>query len=324
MWTMLVRAVRRLLSGVAFGVGATTRILAWLITHALGRWQWQAPAWCIWVRTDVARGWRYLAASPKRAALLALVVLATGGGYVWYVNRPRPHYVTYTVDSPGLTEYNDNGIASIKSMTIVFDESAAPLKQLQKAVTTGVELSPSLAGTWFWTNDRQLQFTPKNDWPVDGAFSVRLATRGLLATQVELEDYTLTFRSEPFAAGITESQFYQDPRDPNLKKLVATVKFSHPVDPEQLERRVALAVAKDAEYLGLTPDSRHVTVTYDKFKLAAFIHSAALAMPRDDTPMTLSIDKGVRAARGGNATGNRLTAVVTIPGRAAFASPAPA
>src|SRR4029077_19431070 len=158
-------------------------------------------------------------------------------------------------------------------------------------------------------------FTPKDDWPVDGAFSVRLASKGLLAKQVELAEYTFKFRSQPFSASISESQFYQDPRDPNLKKLVATVRFSHPVDPEQLERRVALAVAKDAEYLGLAPDSRHFTVAYDKFKLAAYIHSAALAMPRDDTPMTLRIDKGVRAARGGNESRDRLEAVVTIPGR---------
>ena len=200
-------------------------------------------------------------------------------------------------------------------MKIEFSESAAPLQQLQKAVTAGIEMSPSIAGTWFWTNDKELQFAPKNDWPVDGAFTVRLAKKGLLARQVQLEDYRFKFRSQPFAATITESQFYQDPRDPNLKKLVATVKFSHPVDPEQLESRVSLAVAKDAEYLGLTPDSRHFTVAYDKFKLAAFIHSAALAMPRDDTPMTLRVDKGVRAARGGNDTSDRLDAVVTIPGR---------
>ena len=74
-------------------------------------------------------------------------------------------------------------------------------------------------------------------------------------------------------------------------------------------------MAKDAEYLGLKPDSRNFTVVYDKFKLAAHIHSAALAMPRDDTPMTLRIDKGVRAARGGNETKDKLEAVVTIPGR---------
>src|SRR3954464_6070454 len=38
-------------------------------------------------------------------------------------------------------------------------------------------------------------------------------------------------------------------------------------------------------------------------------------MPRDDTPMTLRVDKGVRAARGGNNTTDPLKAVVTIPGR---------
>jgi uncharacterized protein YfaS (alpha-2-macroglobulin family) len=135
---------------------------------------------------------------------------------------------------------------------------------------------------------------------------------------VVLDDYRFAVRSLPFAATIAESQFYQDPRDPNLKKLVATVKFTHPVDAEQFEPRVSLAVAKDAEYLGLTRDSRHFTVAYDKFKLAAYIHSAALAMPRDDTPMTLRIDRGVRAARGGNASRSPLQAVVTIPGRASL------
>jgi len=67
------------------------------------------------------------------------------------------------------------------------------------------------------------------------------------------------------------------------------VEFSHPVDTGQFEQRVSLLVAKDAAYLGLKPDSRSYTVVYDKFKLAAHIHSAALAMPRDDTPMTLRV-----------------------------------
>ena len=127
--------------------------------------------------------------------------------------------------------------------------------------------------------------------------------------------YRLRARSQPFAAQIVESQFYQDPRNPNLKKLVATVKFSHPVDIEHFDEHVALSAAKDAAYLGLTPDSRHFTVVYDKFRLSAFIHSAALGMPRDDTPMTLTLTRGVRAARGGNDTPEALSAIVVIPGR---------
>jgi hypothetical protein len=96
------------------------------------------------------------------------------------------------------------------------------------------------------------------------------------------------------------------------------VQFSHPVDAADFEQRVSFSVAKDAEYLGLKPDSRNFTLVYDKFRLAAHIHSAALGMPRDDTPMTVRIDKGVRAARGGNETRDRAEAVVIIPGRSSL------
>jgi hypothetical protein len=41
-------------------------------------------------------------------------------------------------------------------------------------------------------------------------------------------------------------------------------------------------------------------------------------MPKDDTPLTLHVDKGVRAARGGNQTPDRLQAVVTVPGRSSL------
>ena len=303
----LLGAVRSLGSGI----GA-------LLATLFGRWHWEAPAWFTRSSAQGARAWRYLAVNPARAAILAVVLVSTFGGYLWLASRPKPHYVTFTVSGPQLTTYNDNGIASIKSMKVVFSESAAPLRQVKTALTAGIDLSPATPGTWFWTSDRELQFTPKDDWPVDAEFTVKLSKKDLVARQVQLDHYSFTFRSQPFSARMTESQFYQDPRDPNLKKIVATVTFSHPVDAERFESRVSLAVAKDAEYLGLAPDSRHFTVAYDKFKLAAYIHSSALAVPRDDTPMTLRIDKGVRAARGGNDTSDPLEAVVKIPGRSSL------
>jgi uncharacterized protein YfaS (alpha-2-macroglobulin family) len=286
-----------------------------VLVSLFGRWKWEAPPWLAWLGARAGRLRRGIAAHPALAGLAALALILAAGSWAWYATRPKPHYVAYTVTEPGLTEYNAAGIASIKPLTIVFSESAAPLKQIKTAVSTGIVLSPSLAGTWFWVSDKELRFTPKDDWPVDGAFSVQMARQALFARQVRLDDYRFKFRSQPFAARITDSQFYQDPRDPNLKKLVATVTFSHPVDAAQFESRVSLNVAPDAAYLGLTPDSRHFTVVYDKFKLAAHVHSAALAMPRDDTPMTVRVDKGVHAARGGNNTADRLEAVVTIPGR---------
>jgi hypothetical protein len=149
-------------------------------------------------------------------------------------DSPIPNYVKYTVTPPGLTESNENGISSIKPLSVNFSRSVAPLKQIEKQVTEGVEISPAIAGVWFWVNDRELRFTTRDDWPVGTTFSVRFADEGFMSEGVELEEYDFEFTTEPFSARITQSQFYQDPRDPNLKKLVATVQFTHPVDAPRL------------------------------------------------------------------------------------------
>lgn len=289
-----------------------------LAARLFGRWQWDRPAWLVRVGAATTAGFRWLRARPKVAALVAAVMISGGGLAAWYFTRPQPHYVDYTVVAPSLTTYNDAGNAAITPMRVKFAEPIAPLSRIRTAITKGIDVSPAIAGSWFWANDKELQFTPQADWPIDVAVTVRLARKGVLTPGAAIKEYRFNFQTPAFAASITESKFYQDPVDPNLKKLVATVTFSHPVDTARFESHVSLAVAKDASYLGLGPDSRHFTVTYDKFKLAAYVHSSPLLMPNDDTPMTLAVDRGVRAARGGNDTPERLTSVVTIPGRASL------
>jgi len=286
------------------------------LAKVFGNWQWQPPAWIGGAVRTVAAVSRRLLSDVKwtLAGFGILGVLVAGG--VWYASLPTPHYVKAMVVPPQLTTYDERGISEIFPLMVQFSEAAAPLKNVDKNVA--VDMSPKMPGTWRWTSDRELYFEPKNDWPVDQEFTVRFPKKGFFAPGVEIEKYKLTFSSAPFSAKIASSEFYQDPRDPNLKKLVATVAFSHPVDPAAFESHVSLSAAKDAEYLGLKPDGKTFTVVYDKFKMAAYVHSAALAMPRDDTSMTLKVDKGVRAARGGNDTREKLQAVVAIPGRASL------
>ena len=297
---------------------STRSRLATAAAAVFGRWRWEPPAWLRHAGSAIARGWRAARAHPVHASVAALLLVGALGGYLWWINRPGPHYVALTVVEPELTTYDDKGIQSITPLRVVFSESAAILSQVQKSVSSGISMRPALAGEWSWTSDTELRFTPKDDWPIDGAFTVQLSRRGLFPGRVLLKDYTFVFRSKPFSARITESRFYQDPENPNLKKVVATVAFTHPVDTEGFESHVSLDVAKDAEYLGLASDSRRFTVAYDKFKLAAYLYSAALRVPRDDTAMRVRIEPGVRAARGGNGTPGRLETAVTIPGRASL------
>ena len=289
--------------------------LKWLSLQAFGLWQWEAPPWILWLRKQSGRSTRAIRSHPRYAAVAALAIIAAGAGSYWYLTRPQPLYVTFAVEDPPLTTYDKAGKIHIAPLKVSFSESAAPLRNVEKVVTDGVEMSPALAGTWVWNSDTELQFMPSADWPVGGEFSVRMSRKDFVASQVRLDKYTFTFTTAPFTARISESQFYQDPLNPSLKKLVATVAFSHPVDTASFEPLVSLGVEKDAAYLGLVPGSRHFTVSYDALKLSAFVHSASLPVPRDDTRMTLTVKRGVRAARGGDGTGEPLEAFVIVPGR---------
>ena len=194
------------------GIAKLGRLVRVFLVSAFGRWHWEAPPWT----RATANRTQVLFAHPAAAASFAGAVVVLGAIAAWYLTRPTPHYVTYEITPPGLTEYNNDGISSIKPMLVAFSESAAPLKLVKRQVTEGIALSPAVPGAWFWLSDRELHFTPKDDWPVDGAFTVKLSTKGVLADQVTLEDYKFEFASQPFVARITNGQFYQDPVDPNL------------------------------------------------------------------------------------------------------------
>src|SRR2546425_7209177 len=112
----LARLGRKLVSGTS-----------WITGQLFGRFDWHAPTWPTLLGRQSTNAWRYFAADPKRPIVLALPVLTLVAGFIWYISRPKPHYVTYTVMAPGLTEYNERGISKIYPVKVAFSEAAAPL-----------------------------------------------------------------------------------------------------------------------------------------------------------------------------------------------------
>src|SRR5262245_29156878 len=109
-------------------VATVFRLAVSFIVMLVGRWRWQPPAWLSFIAQRIARGWRFLIAKPSRAIAVVVALLVATSAVAWYASRPKPHHVTYTVSAPGLTEYNEKGISSIKPLKVTFAESAAPLK----------------------------------------------------------------------------------------------------------------------------------------------------------------------------------------------------
>ena len=285
-----------------------------------GNVQWHAPAWLAFLVRLASNVWQYTRANPRQAALRAGAMLAIGaaaGGGWHYYHRPdptKPVEATFQIQPPGRTRIEDAG-AKPDPLSIRFSQSVAPLQNAGKEVSAGITISPVAEGVWRWNGDQELLFEPKSDWPVGTQYTVSFARQGVIAPQRLLKDYTLKFSSAPFVAKLGAAEFYQDPIDPKLKQVVATVNFSHSVDPVDFEKHVTLRLASQSEGVwGIGAESVKFNVSYDKFKLNAYVRSEPLAIPKENTTLKVSLSENVRAARGGPGSTGVQQTDVTIPG----------
>jgi uncharacterized protein YfaS (alpha-2-macroglobulin family) len=293
-----------------------------IVSGVFGTVQWQRPAWMTSVGRGVSGGHEWIKLNPRRFALIAMLIILGAGGIVagryWYKHRPRPVEVALHVVPPGLTTLEDEKW-KILPLVIKFDGSVAPLAEIGNSPAHAPEVSPSIDGTWNWTNDHELSFQPKADWPVGEAFTVTIPKKGFIAPHTRLADYEVKFSTAPFTAAVDSAEFYQDPTDPALKQVVATIKFSHPVDVDDFEKHLAVYMEKESEAAArIAGDRARRSVTYDKFKLNAYVRSTRIPIPPSDTSMWISILPGIHAARGGEPTDKKIDRQVSIPGLYSF------
>ncbi len=316
----------KFLAGVAATIaGAFQRFLAPVLRAIFGQIKWTPPDWLprasAKLREWCGRAIDWLAArraaSPVRfwlttSAIVAVII----GGYAawqWYEHLPEPYYLQVSVSRPNPTPLEPNAIPDPGD--VQFSGSAAKLGAIGKNVTSGITVTPPLAGVWKWVGDSQLVFTPRNDWPISQDYTIKL-DRKLFPSHVLLRDYTYSFRSPDFGASIEAEEFYEDPTNPKIKQVVATVRFTHPVDKADFEKRISfrMRVEPVKNFDSIEAKSFGFKVTYDAVGGKAFIHSDPFGIPNDEGEMLLSIAKGVRSSRGGPGTEDTLERTVNIPG----------
>lgn len=279
---------------------------AWILSPLVGHITWSAPGWMHLVRRRPLH---------SAAAILLTALVATGGwfGWQWYKHRPRPREpqrITWQANAPAITDYSKLPLV-IHPLELDFSASAAPIERVGKPVTAGIAMQPETKGQWTWVDDRTLRFTPATDWPVGQHYKVRFDIAQTFAHHVLLADDHFEFDTDLFKATLGRGEFYQDPQDPAAKKTIIPVDFNYPVDTAQFEKRIALSLAGQGDR-SATP--LKYSVTYDQYKLHAWVHSQPLDLPRDDGAVSLKLDSGVRSSRGGNGTDAGQDASVRVPG----------
>jgi len=226
--------------------------------------------------------------------------------------RPDAQKLTANISSPGPTKLMEN--SRPESVTITFNGSAAQLKHVGKIISDGIYVDPPVKGTWRWVSDSKLTFTPKEDWAVGQEYKVKLDS-SIFPKHLKLRTYKFSFNSAPFTVSLKDVKFYQDPKNPMVKRVVATAVFSHAVVPEEFGKHIFLQMeGEKTGFMGMGKKSFPFTVTYDKFNGEAYIFSDIIRIPPDDTKMTVVIENEVQAAKGGQDFPNTLSQTVTIPG----------
>lgn len=238
------------------------------------------------------------------ALVAVLIILYTAG---------RRGLIHVSGSTPGLTKLED--VLKPDPIRISFSGSAAPLDMIGKPVTKGISISPEIEGEWTWVKDTAILFKPKADWAPARKYTVSF-DRSLFPKHVKLATYSYSFTTPAFKAELVNTEFYQDPENAKIKKIMATLRFTHPVDTADLEKRIRLERAdQKTEFMGIGGKGHPFIVTYDKYKGEAYIQSKPLDIPEKDTKMSILVDSGVRAERGGPGTDKKLEAEVDIPGK---------
>jgi uncharacterized protein YfaS (alpha-2-macroglobulin family) len=287
-------------------------ILVRALAAAFG--QWSPPPWLRWSGRQVGRGgdWAWGHKIKAVCLLVALTGASAGGsyGWHWWKTRPKPATVDVHVYEPGLTPIGEK--TTPRPLRVEFSASVAPLKAVGTVVKKGIAVDPKIEGAWKWVSDRELELRPREDWPVGQKFDVRFESKGLVASHIKLAKYDFEFSTAPFVVQVRQAEFYQDPVDPNLKKIVSEFSFSHPVDGPSFEKSIKMRFEPTNKEERSFDLEAHVT--YDKWKARAFVHSTPFALPQKDAVVTLRLGPGSKAARGGPAFDKPLEQKVRVPG----------
>lgn len=281
-------------------------------TLIFGKISWTCPPWLsmicqkIWTNSRIFWG-----------LLIALVVLTSL--LIGYQSLPQPNRIIAHITAPDITPLADELIPHVLTLEFAYEKpgsnniSVAPLNLIGKKVAEGVTISPTIPGTWAWENDNHLVFTPKTDWPAGQKYTIH-ATKEIFAKGTPLKSLDYSFTTHAFNATITDFQFYQDPTNPNTREAIATLSFNYPVNIKSLENNVKLmlqAISHGAQ--SKMAERFNFTITYDKYKRTAYIHSESLKLPEIPRYLEITLNKGIKALAGDSETTESISKTVLIP-----------
>ncbi|MGE4543274.1 MAG: alpha-2-macroglobulin [Pedobacter sp.] len=293
-----------------------------------GSFCWTPPPWAAALqRTRKQRPGRFWGG----LAMVLLLTFATGAGYLYYRQLPKPLLLTAEIESPGITPNIENPQPDALRVTFIYDTerlqpeqelpdappSVARLELVDQRVEAGIHLEPAMGGSWSWEGDNTLVFVPDREWQAGTRYRVRFDKK-LFSHEARFKTLSYEFHTPDFNIDLGNLEFYQDPRDRKVRQAVATLRFSHPVDIQSLEKHLTLTMRPSDEGSKTRPEQITFTLTCDKNQREAYVHSVPLQLPEHSNYLRLDLKAGIAPATGGSPSDQQLSKELLIPDRLSF------
>jgi len=292
-----------------------------------GSFNWSAPLWLQRLR-QYAR--RQPATFYSLSLLLVVLIGGAGYGYYYYQQLPKPLEVVAQVQLPDIGVYQDD-IEQPTPLVLQFHYdmqsqqaailpapalSAARLDLIGEVLTEGVSISPAIEGKWLWQDENSLSFMPEQAWPAGQQYQVSVDKR-LFAPGLVLADDSYRFTTTALSGGIERLRFYQHPTEAATRQVVATLKFSHPVELDTVEALLSLPMRPDGAGTNSKATAIEFSLTTDKTGSEVYLQSAPLTLPEHEQYLTVLLKQGVTAKRGGK-TQQDISAQLLVPDKGSF------
>jgi len=292
-----------------------------LLASIFGKINWLAPSWLAYLDN-------YRRTHPLVFFAMIISIIMVIGSVKYYQSLPKPITVKAEIRPIGYTPNRSNAKPDKLSVRFVYDLSRLNKEQKQphgypsvaridligKNIKQGISLSPNKKGHWQWVDDRILEFTPESDWSAGIQYKVNFDAN-IFVNEAKLSSHDIEFSTPRFATTFSNLEFYQDPINTKIRRVISTIQFSHPVNKESLEKRLSMKMRPSNSNSNLDDLAKPYTfeVSYDKNLREAYIQSHPIELPNQPNYMNISLAVGVKGLLGGKASSNMIDKKILIP-----------
>ncbi len=226
--------------------------------------------------------------------------------------KPQQFAVSYRANNP-----SDYMKMTLKEpLRITFIGSVASKELVDQEVTEGISISPAIQGTWSWSGDSILVFVPAEPWTIGQNYTVSFA-KDFFPAHIKTNS-SMKFKIDDFRISLNSGEFYIDPENSDIKRVLLTVESNYPMDKSSLEQSIQISPDIKADSGTLKSKNYQFTITYNDELTQAYIVSEPLGMPVKPVKMKISLKKGIKSNIGNAAFGTSLDTSVEIPGMTTY------